>query len=117
MSRKLLNDIPFTLDEKLIDSDTFFGAENIRFDTDGWCYVGKKFAPGAGWWLNDAEGDTAGLKMVCPCGCGAIGAITIDHGGWTWNGNKVLPDLNPSILRLAGCKWHGHLRNGVWKTC
>ena len=65
------------------------------------------------------------LRFGCPRGRGeclvAIRPQTFLNGaGWTWDGNREAPTLSPSIhclaekdgQKLAGCGWHGWLRNG-----
>lgn len=66
----------------------------------------------------------AGLIEICPCGCGATGAIAFDipvpgRSGpkWKWNGSRDKPTLTPSILRTSGCRWHGYLTDGVFRSC
>lgn len=34
---------------------------------------------------------------------------------WGWDGNEILPTLEPSILH-PGC-WHGYLKNGYLVSC
>ncbi len=79
--------------------------------------------PGAFWWLGDPP---RRLHFVCPCGCGDIGGIAVakdladrdgNHPIWTWNGDEDKPTTTPSILFTAGCKWHGYLTDGVFRSC
>lgn len=48
-------------------------------------------------------------------------AITVHRGSsdgvrvWGWDGNEESPTLTPSIHDLGN--WHGHLVNGVLKSC
>lgn len=64
-----------------------------------------------------------GLRFNCPCGCGQHGAIPFSgrHDAsvvsWQWDGDRTKPSLSPSIRRVGGCKWHGHLAAGVWVPC
>lgn len=78
-------------------------------------------APGTAWWANGTDDQIACLRFVCPCGCSDVCTIPVrpGYGGahWTWDGNKELPTLTPSILRLGDCKWHGYLTGGVFITC
>lgn len=66
------------------------------------------------------EADGKGLFYVCPCGCGDLGFLGFRgrsdpaRPSWEWDGNGDKPTLAPSIRRTAGCKFHGHLRAGVW---
>jgi len=70
-----------------------------------------------------ANGPVAtGITFLCPCGCGAIGGIRFNQFGrpgsaWTWDGNKDKPTCTPSIQRTEGCRWHGHLIDGVFVPC
>lgn len=75
----------------------------------------------AEWAVHDSSpypGKESTLIFVCPCGCGALSAVHVSpidkHPVWSWDGNREKPTLNPSILRTAGCKWHGWLRAGVF---
>lgn len=71
----------------------------------------------------DGNGEAAGIIYKCPCGCDTVSSIPfradVDRPGptWNWNGDREKPDVNPSIKKLNGCKWHGFLRNGIWETC
>lgn len=67
------------------------------------------------------------LIYNCPCGCEAIGALPIYPTGqtvepaqrpaWGWDGQQERPTLTPSIRKLSGCFWHGHLVAGEWQPC
>lgn len=79
--------------------------------------------PGAiefrGWYHNPEQ--IAGIGFRCPCGCKREGYLPLrdqDNTGpsWVWDGSKTAPTLEPSILQVGGCKWHGWLRNGEWVT-
>ena len=64
--------------------------------------------------------DHAGIVYCCPCGCGALGALSFDthksdHPRWHWDGNCESPTLTPSIQRTAGCRWHGYLTKGEFR--
>lgn len=72
--------------------------------------------------LTNQSGEIAAIDYICPCGCGAHGCLTIrkkggDSPSWLWDGNEETPTLEPSIQRKAGCRWHGYLTKGVWRTC
>lgn len=59
------------------------------------------------------------ILCVCPCGCGNLMNLPItlppkQERAWEWDGNRESPTLAPSIRDLAHCKFHGHLRSGVW---
>jgi len=64
-----------------------------------------------------------GLLFLCPCGCGEFAGIGFDVPAaeglngpkWKWDGNDNAPTITPSIRRLGGCGWHGHLINGEFR--
>ena len=71
------------------------------------------------------------LYFVCPCG-GHTGEFDEKHTFvpivqkgqeppkgvyWEWDGDGAHPTLSPSVRRVDGCKWHGHLQKGVWIPC
>lgn len=66
------------------------------------------------------------LGFACP-GCGNIGHISIGEDkpepspSWkitagTHSDPKTLT-LAPSIECIGCCKWHGHLKNGIFESC
>lgn len=62
------------------------------------------------------------ILCECPCGCGSFMNLPINVGEkverkWLWDGNRERPTLHPSIRDLSGCRFHGHLNNGVWTFC
>lgn len=76
-----------------------------------------------------------GMMFVCPCGlrnCRGDGEGDMpliahlafdnhpDQGRprWHWDGNEEAPTLRPSVQRSdpEGCKWHGYLTAGEWKS-
>ncbi len=83
--------------------------------------------------LYGVESETSyGMIFVCPCGCGAHGALAFDNRPadylakhpdmavrpqWHWDGNHENPTLTPSIQRNTGCRWHGFLHAGVFEEC
>lgn len=81
----------------------------------------KDLAPGTAEWSRNDKNEIAGLRFICPCGCGSIGICTIKEGygrpKWTWNGNELAPTLKPSIQKLDACAtlWHGYLTDGIFK--
>jgi len=84
--------------------------------------IRKDLKPGTFAFLDNQNGERAAIEYVCPCGCGALGALTIrkeggDSPSWLWCGNEEDPTLTPSILRTAGCKWHGYLTRGCFIDC
>jgi hypothetical protein len=66
--------------------------------------------------------DNRELFYICPCGCGEHLSLPVKIGPWVqgaspcwgWDGNRDAPTLTPSIRRLNGCRYHGHLQAGVW---
>lgn len=64
------------------------------------------------------------LYAECPCGCGSHMRLPIHPDGttpanttrpsWSYNGNPNSPTLKPSIRDMAGCRFHGHLTDGMW---
>jgi hypothetical protein len=67
--------------------------------------------------ITEEEG-TAGLNFVCPCGCESILGVSLaGPNAWQWNEDRNKPTVTPSIRRLDGCKWHGYLTDGVFKSC
>ena len=101
--------------------DTVFGAESV-YDEEGHAFR-RDLPPGVAKWLSDTEGKpNSALTYTCPCGCGAVGAISVNTGekearAWQWDGNVDKPTLSPSIQKTWGCRWHGHLVNGEWVPC
>lgn len=84
--------------------------------------IRKDLAAGTMAFLKNQSEEIAAIDYICPCGCGAHGCLPIKKGvkepqSWLWDGNMEAPTLEPSILRKAGCKWHGYLRNGIFETC
>jgi len=97
------------------DKGGYYAAE----DGDRSVYFRPDLPEGAAEWGYTADGVLAGLSFICPCGCKAVVGLLIDHGGWTFQGARDLarPTLASSILRVSGCRWHGHLRAGVFEEC
>lgn len=80
--------------------------------------------PGDAFFTTNNKGEKQGLEFVCPCGCGDKSYIPFTNteystGGeaWDWNGNETEPTLSPSLQRVGGCEYHGHLRSGVFVEC
>ena len=74
--------------------------------------------PGAFEFFVDKDGKIAGMLYLCPCGCGARGALNFrphPSPSWEWDGNEQTPTLSPSVHHVG--HWHGYLRAGVWETC
>jgi hypothetical protein len=94
--------------------------EDKAIDADGW-WQRPDLAPGSAWWARGTDDQIACLRFVCPCGCGSVGTCPVKpgfgSGHWTWDGNETLPTLSPSIFKLSGCRWHGHLVKGVFVPC
>ena len=70
------------------------------------------------------DSEPKSIIFVCPCGGhkGEYDEIrtSVPVAGdraWEWNGDRVRPTLSPSIRRIEGCKWHGHLTDGVFIPC
>lgn len=59
-----------------------------------------------------------GLLFICPCGCGSMGGVRFKGPSpkWDWDGNIENPTITPSIQFMTGCKWHGFLTNGEFKS-
>lgn len=81
----------------------------------------KDLPPGSCQWVPNHHNDNphACIAYTCPCGCGAVGAISVKKGQkipqhWEWDGNVQAPTLTPSILKKFGCCWHGFLTGGVF---
>ena len=77
--------------------------------------------PGQFSYYQTSRASHAGMNYVCPCGCGALGSLpfrneTPERPSWVWDGNVEIPTLTPSVQRTVGCKWHGFLTDGVWRT-
>lgn len=83
--------------------------------------IRRDLPPGTSQWSCGLDGKIASLMFVCPCGCGSVGAVTVQVGYgskvWDWNGNEVRPTLTPSILKTSPCGWHGYLTDGVFVPC
>lgn len=63
-----------------------------------------------------------GIAYVCPCGCRATGWLPIrnsmapiERPSWVWNGKQEGCDLKPSVHHVG--HWHGHLSDGIWRSC
>ena len=61
------------------------------------------------------------MTFACPCGCGAIGAVSFKPGEWTITGDTpkftVQPSIGFSRKVGGGYHWHGYLRAGVFEEC
>ena len=85
-------------------------------------WLRKDLAPGTAAWMEGTDGEISSLVFVCPCGCGEICSIPVRVGYgtfWKWDGNRELPTLTPSILRVSpySCGWHGFLTAGQFTSC
>lgn len=97
---------------------------NVTRDAD-WTIDGitnSKHPPGTAAWMRNTDGQISVLSFVCPCGCRDVITVPVKNGkerpdAWVWNGSLDLPTLSPSILRKSGCKWHGWLTVGEFRTC
>lgn len=100
--------------------DSILFHDNMTYEDDGdnSHAFRKDLKPGDAKW--SAENKT--LVYICPCGCGAVGAVPVSTGtkqdrGWLWDGNIEKPTLTPSILKTFGCRWHGFLTDGEFVSC
>lgn len=65
----------------------------------------------------------SGIGFMCPCGCGDASWVAFEGRyewvgpQWKWNGSEDKPTLTPSLKKLGGCKWHGYLTDGVFRSC
>lgn len=65
------------------------------------------------------------ILCECPCGCGGSMNLPVYREGepkpaknaWLLSGTPEAPSLAPSIRDLSGCRFHGHLTDGVWTFC
>lgn len=72
-------------------------------------------AAGSAAWFGEEH---LSLVFICPCGCQTVRSVPVTGDRkWTWDGNKELPTLTPSILIIGECGWHGFLTAGEWRTC
>ncbi len=106
--------IKFRLVDDILTSADFSSGKTTRMD----------LPPGSAQWRGPraANGFPNGLIAVCPCGCGAVFSLDVNVGAvlprqWGWDGNMDKPTLVPSVRRMDGCQWHGHLMNGEWIKC
>lgn len=60
----------------------------------------------------DSTGEVSTMLISCP-GCGEVQGLPLKI--WSWNGNRELPTLSPSINHV-GC-WHGWLIAGEFIAC
>lgn len=77
-------------------------------------------------WATHLEADKKTLMFVCPCGCGDVISVAVcpppapaaaaGRPCWAWNGSIERPTLTPSIQYTAGCRWHGWLVDGVFRS-
>lgn len=70
-----------------------------------------------------ADGVTsAGMIVICPCGCGERYNLDFDihpempPPKWKWDGNYETPTLSGTII-LHGCGWRGNLIKGWFEQC
>ncbi|WP_081816764.1 DUF6527 family protein [Fodinicurvata fenggangensis] len=70
--------------------------------------------------VRHGEEDPCGMIFNCPCGCGREGYLPFKpepSPSWLWDGNREAPTLRPSVLQIGGCRWHGFLTAGEWRSC
>src|SRR3546814_7183527 len=78
--------------------------------------VGDDAKPGDAKYWRDGEG-VEGLNFQCPCGCGSLLGVSFGPGRWSITGPRDRPTVNPSILHMDGCRWHGYLTAGRFVEC
>lgn len=90
--------------------------EKVTYDKG--CSWRKDLAAGTCQWAYH-EDAVYSLYFVCPCGCGAVGALPVSAGagGWKWDGNMEAPTTTPSIRMCSPCGWHGYLKKGQFEPC
>lgn len=86
-------------------------------DTDA---EGVDIAPGSFEFYSYKGRPKAGMIYICPCGCGARGALAFrpadgERSSWEWDGNETAPTLSPSVHHVG--HWHGYLKAGIWEPC
>jgi hypothetical protein len=97
----------------IVDADKFFDEGHQRRGADGFLYI-DNLPAGASCWIGDA------LQFMCPCGCGMVGGLSVAVDGqagpqrWKISGPREAPTLEPSIQMMGACRWHGHLKEGVY---
>lgn len=87
-------------------------------DLDIWELANLKEKPGAFDFYTAGDRERAGIIYICPCGCGATGALAFrphESPSWDWNGEIETITLSPSVHHVG--HWHGWLRNGIWESC
>lgn len=87
-------------------------------DLDIWNFETLKTQAGAFEFYKSGDRERAGIIYICPCGCGATGALAFRPApppSWEWNGSVEAPTLTPSVHHVG--HWHGFLTNGVWVSC
>jgi hypothetical protein len=81
----------------------------------------KDLPPGSACWVRGYKTEKiVYIRFVCPCGCGAVHGVPVDKSfgsAWDFNGDYQKPTLTPSIQILSGCRWHGYITDGTFKTC
>lgn len=110
-----MTDVPINF----VDHKAIFRDECHEMYEDGVLYV-RDLPPASAVWMRGTDDTIGSLWFTCPCGCGAVTAVTVNsrYGkAWAWNGSEDKPTTTPSILRLDGCRWHGYLTDGVFRPC
>ena len=93
------------------------------------------FVDAGGEGVSDKDGNPVpkregvGISFDCPCGCGDRTYTPFEnpldggpsraggHPAWQRTGDTFETlTLKPSILRTLGCKWHGYLTNGEFRS-
>jgi hypothetical protein len=97
-------------------------AKTVVFTADDFCDYAE---PGS---VQIKHDDCNGHYMVNACpGCGRVQAMHIGHpkpsDSPSWDitigsvNDVTTMTLSPSINCIGCCKWHGHLRNGIFESC
>lgn len=76
--------------------------------------------PGDIEFVEDRKGVLHSIIACCPrCAIPCVLPIrTNPPHGWSWNGSKESPTLQPSIHHNNGsCGWHGYLKDGEFVPC
>lgn len=93
-------------------------ADALEYDREG-----KGVKPAGSFQFTNPDTDgKRNLIWVCPCGCKEVRGISVspvkqEARVWKWDGNEAEPTIAPSIDCKSGCRWHGFLEKGVFRSC